>query len=129
MFISQCEDKSLNIGGSKFKYSHSLEKNKLFVSNLPFDTTKEQLEEIFKAFGKLKEIRVVTHKSGKSKGLAYVEFDDEASASKAILQTDNMLIGEFQISVAISNPPKKNLTSDDSDRLTTSLGSGTVKQR
>ena len=49
----------------------------------------------------MKEARIVTYKNGKSKGIAYVEFEDEASASKALIQTDGMLIGDFQISVAI----------------------------
>jgi RNA recognition motif-containing protein len=131
MFISQCEDKSLNLGTNKFKYNNGLEKNKLFVSNLPFATTKNELEEIFKPFGDLKEVRIVTFKSGKSKGLAYVEYKDEGCAAKAILQTDNMLIGEHQISVAISNPPKKNArdSTDESNTnpITSSLGSGNVK--
>ena len=49
MFISQCEDKSLKLGtNSAFKYANSLEKNKLFISNLPFSVDKVQLENIFK---------------------------------------------------------------------------------
>jgi RNA recognition motif-containing protein len=133
MFISQCEDKSMNLTANKFKYNSGLEKNKLFVSNLPFETTKEQLEEVFKPFGALKEVRIVTFKSGKSKGLAYVEFQEEGCAAKAILQTDNMLIGDHQISVAISNPPKKNARNSEdiqdptSNPITSSLGSGNVK--
>ena len=60
------------------------------------------LEEIMAKFGKVKEVRIVTYKNGKSKGLAYAEFEDEQSASKALIQTDGMLIGEYQIAVAIS---------------------------
>lgn len=48
MYVSQCEDKSLSFGGSKFKYATNLEKNKLFVANLPFSVDKAQLEDIFK---------------------------------------------------------------------------------
>jgi RNA recognition motif-containing protein len=47
------------------------------------------------------------HKSGQSKGLAYVEFPDGSSAKKAIQKTDQMKIGEHTISVAISAPPPK----------------------
>ena len=49
MYISQCEDKSLKLGASSaFKYANGLEKNKLFISNLPFTVDKPQLENIFK---------------------------------------------------------------------------------
>ena len=62
--------------------------------------------------------------------MAYVEFKDEASATKALIQTDNMLIGENNISVAISNPPKRGQKSDEVENpIVTSLGSGSVKSR
>ena len=80
-------------------------------------------------------MRIVTYKNGKSKGLAYVEFEDEPSASKALLQTDGMLIGEHQISVAISNPPKRNdrMDTQQSSEIKTTqitgLGSGSLSSR
>lgn len=39
--------------------------------------TKEELEGVFKSYGSLKDVRVVTFRNGHSKGLAYVEFRDE----------------------------------------------------
>ena len=48
VFVSRNEDKSMNFGVNKFKYQTKIEKNKLFVTGLPFTTTKEELEEIFK---------------------------------------------------------------------------------
>ena len=109
VFVSKNEEKDaeLNFAQNKFKFPTNMEKNKLFVSGLPFSLDKQGLEDIFKTFGKLKEVRLVTYKSGKPKGLAYVDFEDEQSASKALIQTDGMLIGENQITVAISNPPKR----------------------
>lgn len=67
--------------------------------------------------------------------MAYVDFEDEPSASKALIQTDGMLIGENQISVAISNPPKRKqqqdemAPSDKSIEIKRSLGSGSVGSR
>ena len=90
-------------------------------------------------FGVLKEVRIVTYRNGKSKGLAYVEFENEQFASKALIQTDGMLIGEHQITVAISNPPKRKIkdesdVSDDNkptpqqqnNPLSSSLGAGSA---
>ncbi len=76
---------------------------------------------------------MVTYRNGKSKGIAYVEFEDEQSTSKALMQTDNMLIGEHQISVAISNPPKRAKDSDSAPlsklQLASSLGGGSINNR
>ncbi|XP_034948650.1 squamous cell carcinoma antigen recognized by T-cells 3 [Chelonus insularis] len=106
MFISRC-DPNKTTRSSAFKYACDLEKNKLFVKGLPVTTTKEDLENIFKVHGNLKDVRLVTYRNGHSKGLAYVEFEDEANASKALLATDGMTIGDKVISVAISKPPER----------------------
>lgn len=41
-------------------------------------------------------------------GLAYVEFEDEAQASQAVLKLDGTVLQEHTLSVAISNPPRRN---------------------
>nr|XP_003704670.1 PREDICTED: squamous cell carcinoma antigen recognized by T-cells 3-like [Megachile rotundata] len=127
MFVSRCDPNRTR--GSGFKYSCSLEKNKLFVKGLPVTTTKEELEEIFKVHGTLKEVRIVTYRNGHSKGLAYVEYDDENSAAKALLATDGMKVSDKVISVAISQPPerKKNPVTEETT-LVKSLG-GTAVSR
>ncbi|KAM8954263.1 nucleolin isoform 2-T2 [Pelodytes ibericus] len=53
----------------------------LFVKNIPYSTTSEDLQEIFE---NAKEIRVPTGNDGSSKGIAYVEFNSEAEADKAL---------------------------------------------
>lgn len=42
-------------------------------------------------------------------GLAYVDFGDEAHASQAVLKMDGMEVEGNKISVAISNPPRRNV--------------------
>ena len=92
----------------KFKYATSLEQNKLFLSNLPFSATKEAIENLFTQHQfKIKDIRMVTHKSGKFKGLAYAEFIDAHEASQAILKLDGFDMDGHAIKVALSNPPQK----------------------
>lgn len=55
-------------------------------------------------------------------GLAYVEFADEAQASQAVLKMDGMEVEENKISVAISNPPRRNMMDKPgSSRLTTDM--------
>uniref|UniRef100_A0A915ANK0 RRM domain-containing protein n=1 Tax=Parascaris univalens TaxID=6257 RepID=A0A915ANK0_PARUN len=91
---------------NEFRYPTTLEKNKLFVNNVHYDATSEQVKEVFAVFGAIRDVRIVTHKSGKSKGCAYVEFVEESSASAALKAEDIVLL-ERKLSVAYSNPPKK----------------------
>lgn len=46
----------------KFKYNADKELHKLFIKSLPQDCTQAELEEIFGAYGKLKDVRLVFHK-------------------------------------------------------------------
>ncbi|KAK2180910.1 hypothetical protein NP493_420g02015 [Ridgeia piscesae] len=121
MYVSLCQEKTASTGQSKFKYATALEKNKLFVKGLPFTITREAVETIFQQHGQVKDIRLVTHKSGKFKGLAYVEYEDETMASHAVLKTDGLVIGEHTIEVAISNPPVRK---QPATAFTPSLGGG-----
>ncbi|XP_008847168.1 squamous cell carcinoma antigen recognized by T-cells 3 isoform X2 [Nannospalax galili] len=107
MFVSPCVDKSKNPDFKVFRYSTTLEKHKLFISGLPFSCSKEELEDICKAHGTVKDLRLVTNRAGKPKGLAYVEFENESQASQAVMKMDGMTIKENVIKVAISNPPQR----------------------
>ncbi|KAJ3603768.1 hypothetical protein NHX12_028509 [Muraenolepis orangiensis] len=108
VFVSPCVDKNTNPDFKVFKYNSAMEKHKVFISGLPFSCTKQQLEELCKGHGAIKDVRLVTYRSGKPKGLAYVEFADETQASRAVLKLDGTVVGDNQIAVSISNPPRKN---------------------
>uniref|UniRef100_A0A8C0WZ42 Spliceosome associated factor 3, U4/U6 recycling protein n=1 Tax=Castor canadensis TaxID=51338 RepID=A0A8C0WZ42_CASCN len=106
MFVSPCVDKSKNPDFKVFRYS-TLERHKLFISGLPFSCTEEELQDICKAHGTVKDLRLVTTRAGKPKGLAYVEYENESQASQAVMKMDGMTIKENVIKVAISNPPQR----------------------
>lgn len=53
-------------------------------------------------------------------GLAYVEFANEAQASQAVLKMDGMDVEGNKISVAISNPPRRNTSDKLGSNRTTS---------
>ncbi|KAM0734267.1 Squamous cell carcinoma antigen recognized by T-cells 3 [Formica fusca] len=128
MFISRC-DPNKDTRDSGFKFNSTLEKKKLFVRGIPLTMTKEELEEIFKVHGDLKEVRLATYRNGHSKGYAYVEYQDEATAARALLATDGTNIQGKVISVAISRPPdhKKNRT-EENERQIKSLGATTTRR-
>jgi len=57
---------------------------KLYVGNLPFNVTEAELKETFGRHGALASVNVVTDReTGRSRGFAFVEFEDAASADRA----------------------------------------------
>lgn len=50
-----------------FKYNTSLEKQKIFISGLPFSCSREQLETLCGSHGTVTDVRLVTYRSGKPK--------------------------------------------------------------
>jgi cold-inducible RNA-binding protein len=58
---------------------------KLYVGNLSYNTTEEQLRELFTPFGEPESARIITDRdSGRSKGFGFVEFADNAQANAAM---------------------------------------------
>ncbi|CRL07305.1 CLUMA_CG020283, isoform A [Clunio marinus] len=104
VFISRCErDKTSRESG--FKYSSTLEPNKVFVKGISFEASNEDLKKLFGEFGTIKDVRIVTNKAGKSKGIAYIVYDNDKSASTAVMKLDQKEFMDRVLSVAISAPP------------------------
>ena len=59
--------------------------NKLYVGNLDYATTSDQLRELFAQAGTVIDAVVITHKdTGRSRGFGFIEFENEEDAKKAI---------------------------------------------
>ena len=57
----------------------------IYVGNLSYDMTEDQLRKEFEAFGKVNDVRLVTNRyNGKSKGFGFVHMPDHGEADKAI---------------------------------------------
>jgi RNA recognition motif-containing protein len=57
----------------------------IYVGNLSYDVTAEELQSAFEGFGKVESVNVITDKlSGRSKGFAFVEMAEKAEAQTAI---------------------------------------------
>ena len=57
---------------------------KLYVGNLSFQATAEEVRELFAGFGQVENVSLVTDRySGRSRGFAFVEMTSEESANKA----------------------------------------------
>ena len=58
---------------------------KIFVGNLSWKTSEDQLKEHFEVYGQVLSAKIVTDKTtGRSKGFGFVEMADEEGATNAI---------------------------------------------
>jgi RNA recognition motif-containing protein len=58
---------------------------KLYVGNLPFSSTEEDLIQLFGQYGNVEHARIIRERdSNRSKGFAFVEMEDPDAAQKAI---------------------------------------------
>ena len=57
----------------------------IYVGNLLFNVTEDELKELFAPFGQVTEVRLIMDKfSGKSKGFGFIEMPSKEEAEKAI---------------------------------------------
>jgi polyadenylate-binding protein len=57
---------------------------KLFIHNIDFRATNEDIYRVFKAYGKITKVEVPRDKDGKHRGLGFVEFATHNSAVAAL---------------------------------------------
>lgn len=85
---------------------------KLYVGNLPYTVTDDDLKDMFSQAGTVESATIITDKfSGKSKGFGFVEMATEEEAKKAVEMFDKQTMGERSIIVNEARPmedrPKK----------------------
>jgi len=57
----------------------------IYVGNLPYSTTPDDLREVFAAFGEVAAARIVNDReTGRAKGFGFVEMPNDEEAKKAI---------------------------------------------
>jgi cold-inducible RNA-binding protein len=78
---------------------------RLFVGGLPYSATSSQLEEIFSKFGKVVSCEVITDRySGRSKGFAFVEMENDKEADEAIEKLNDTEMEGKKIAVNVARP-------------------------
>ncbi|KAJ2852285.1 hypothetical protein IWW36_000428 [Coemansia brasiliensis] len=77
--------------------------HKLFVGNLPFKTTDEELKEYFAKFGAVAEARVI-RRGKRSMGYGFVAFEKEETADKAASEKDKLELDGRSINVEKARP-------------------------
>ncbi|MDR9415456.1 MAG: RNA-binding protein [Gracilimonas sp.] len=77
----------------------------IYIGNLSYDVSSEQLQEVFEAYGSVSSAKVITDRnSGRSKGFGFVEMDNKAEAEAAIEQLDGAEIDGRPVKVNEAKP-------------------------
>lgn len=93
-----------------------------FLSNLSFEVTEEQLRQFFSDTGGVMAIRLLRDRfSGKPRGLAYVDFENEEKLSAAVEKNRQVLLGK-RVSIARSNPKQSKRERPGRGRITGGRG-------
>jgi RNA recognition motif-containing protein len=80
----------------------------LFVGNLNHAATTKDLELLFSAFGKIKSLELVTdHITRRSRGCAYIQMEEDASAQSAMTSLNNTVYMDKTITVTDKGPRQR----------------------
>jgi len=77
----------------------------IYVGNLSFDVSEENLRQVFEPFGQVSSITIIKDKySGQSRGFGFVEMPDRAQAQAAIESLNGKEVSGRQMSVNEARP-------------------------
>lgn len=78
---------------------------RIYVGNLPYSVTDDDLREMFSEFGELASAEVVADKySGQSKGFGFVDMPDQADAEEAIKALNDQPVKGRKLTVNEARP-------------------------
>ena len=81
----------------------SMQNQQIFVGNLNFDVTEEELKEAFKDFGPIEKVKIPTDRqTGRSRGFAFIDLGS-ASANEVIEKMDGKELRGRTLRVSVAH--------------------------
>jgi RNA recognition motif-containing protein len=78
---------------------------KLYVGNMSYNTTEEDLRGLFAQAGNVTSVALIKDRTtGQSKGFAFVEMDSQATAQKAITMFKDYVMNDRPLTVNFARP-------------------------
>jgi cold-inducible RNA-binding protein len=78
---------------------------KLYVGNLSYSTTEDELRTLFAQAGSVASVALIKDRdTGSSKGFAFIEMTTQAEAQKAISMFNEYKMGERALTVNLARP-------------------------
>jgi RNA recognition motif-containing protein len=88
----------------------------IFVGNLAFTTTEEELRQVFASYGEVASVRMMTDRdTGRSRGFGFVEMPDATEAQTAIDGLNGTSLGGRSLTVNEARPREERRPRDDGD--------------
>ena len=66
----------------------------VFLRNIPFDATEDELQEICTPFGEVKKVNIVRNGAGVSKGMAFIEYSSKLEADNCVLNSKELSLND-----------------------------------
>jgi len=77
----------------------------IYVGNLSYDVTEEELRQEFEAFGEVETVNIITDKySGRPRGFGFVEMPTESEGQAAIAGLNGKTLKERMLNVNAARP-------------------------
>lgn len=81
---------------------------KLYVGNLSYDSTENNLRELFSQAGEIQQVTLITDKfTGQPKGFAFVQMVNQVDAEKAIRMFNDQELDGRRLIVNIARPKEE----------------------
>ena len=78
---------------------------KVYVGNLPYDTTEEEIRQVFSGAGTVASASIVTDReTGRSKGFGFVQMSSQAEAEKAVSMFNGYQLHNRALKVDLARP-------------------------
>ncbi len=82
-----------------------MSQNKLYVGNLSFDSTEDDITDAFAAHGTVTSVNVIMDReTGRPRGFAFVEMSNDQEAASAVQGLDGRDLGGRNLKVNIAKP-------------------------
>ncbi len=79
---------------------------KLFIGGLPFNTSTDELSQLFKQVPGVENVTIATDRdTGRSRGFGFVEMDTSEAATEAVRKFNGTTLGGRTITVEMAKPP------------------------
>jgi len=80
-----------------------MSQSKIYVGNLPFSTSPDELQELFEAYGNITQLNIIKdHATGRSKGFAFITYETATSAENAVNGMNGKNLGERALKVSVA---------------------------
>ncbi|OGW36306.1 MAG: hypothetical protein A2Y97_09575 [Nitrospirae bacterium RBG_13_39_12] len=90
---------------------------KIYVGNIPFNATEQEIKDLFSEYGEVKTVKMITDKfTGQFRGFCFIEMEAEDAVQKAISGLNGKQFMEKTLNVSEARPQQPRAGFQDNRR-------------